>query len=95
MYIRIVGHNYYVDSEISEDSQWNAQNSIKDSYDINNNNQLTNKHQQHGYQFVNPELDVQWFERILQNSKQSTLKRKRRLSVYSTIGTYVSKHVRI
>ena len=44
---------------------------------------------QHKYQFINPEIDVGLFKGILQDPKQSALKRKRKATVHSTLGNYL------
>ena len=77
-----------INAKTLEKPHQKLQESIKHSYDINKN-QLTDESQQQEYQFINPEMDVQWFERISKNSKQSIMKRKRRASVYSTLGIYI------
>ena len=80
--------------DISEETHHNLQEPIKHSYDFKTTqfvNEFNNEQQQE-YQFINPELGIQSFERNLQD--QSVLKRKRRASVYSTRGTNVFMHVR-
>ena len=44
---------------------------------------------QHKYQFISPEIEVELFKGVLQDPKQSALKRKRKATVPSTIGKYL------
>ena len=81
---------FITDSTNAGEPHQNPQGSIKHTYDFNDNQFIDKFQKRQEYQIINPELDVQSFGRIMEDPRQSVLKRNKRTPVYSTRGMLVS-----